>query len=108
LDAQRSDSVLLKRSRRDNQPTSPTEGKKKKKRRLRRVSSLDQDAGPSVPAAEEVPVPEFAEADPNGCDPTAVDPNGCDPAEVVRWMFVLMCPMPGWGHPGQRPMPHQP
>jgi hypothetical protein len=22
-------------------------------------------------------VPEFAEADPNGCDPTAVDPNGC-------------------------------
>mgnify|MGYP006934350017 CR=1 FL=1 len=78
LDAQRSDSVRPKRSRRDNQPTSPAEGKKKKKRRLRRVSSLDQDAGPSVPAAEEVPVPEFAEADPNGCDPTAVDPNGCD------------------------------
>jgi hypothetical protein len=42
------------------------------------VSSLDQDAGPSVPAAEEVPVPAFAKADPNGCDPTAVDPNGCD------------------------------
>jgi hypothetical protein len=81
LDAQRSDSVRPKRSRRDNQPTSPAEGKKKK-RRLRRVSSLDQDAGPYVPIAEEVPVPEFAEADPNGCDPTAVDPNGCDPAEV--------------------------
>jgi DNA-binding transcriptional regulator YdaS (Cro superfamily) len=46
------------------------------------VSSLDQDADPSVPATKEVPVPEFAEADPNGCDPTAVDPNGCDPAEV--------------------------
>jgi hypothetical protein len=42
------------------------------------VSSLDQDAGPSVPAAEEVLVPAFAEADPNGCDPTAVDHNGCD------------------------------
>jgi hypothetical protein len=78
LDIQRSDSVRPKRSRRANQPTSPAEGKKKKKRRLRRVSSLDQDAGPSVPAAEEVPVPAFAEADPNGCDPTAVDPNGCD------------------------------
>jgi hypothetical protein len=42
------------------------------------VSSLDQDAGPSVPAAEEMPVSAFAEADPNGCDPTDVDPNGCD------------------------------
>jgi hypothetical protein len=78
LDIQRSNSVRPKRSRRTNQPTSPAEGKKKKKRCLHRVSSLDQDAGPSVPAAEEVPVPAFAEADPNGCDPTAVDPNGCD------------------------------
>jgi hypothetical protein len=77
LDIQRSDSVRPKRSRRANQPSSPAEGKKKKKRRLRRVSSLDQDAGPSVPAAEEVPVPAFAEADPNGCDPTAAEPNGC-------------------------------
>jgi hypothetical protein len=41
------------------------------------VSCLDQDAGPSAPAAEEVPVPVFAEADPNGCDPTDADPNGC-------------------------------
>jgi hypothetical protein len=78
LDAQRSDSFCPKHTRRDNQPTSPAEGKKKKKRRLRRVSSLDQDAGPSFPVAEEMPVPEFAVADPNGCDPTAVDPNGCD------------------------------
>jgi hypothetical protein len=82
LDAQRSDSVRPKHSCRDNQPSSPAEGKKKKKRRLRRVSSLDQDADPSVPAAEEVLVPEFAEAGPNGCDPTDVDPNGCDPAEA--------------------------
>jgi hypothetical protein len=78
LDAQSSDSVRPKRSRRANQPTSPAEGKKKKKRRLRRVSGLDQDAGPSAPAAEEVPVPAFAKTDPNGCNPTAVDPNGCD------------------------------
>ena len=42
------------------------------------MSSLDQDAGPSAPAAEEVPVPVFAEADPNGCDPTDAEPNGCD------------------------------
>jgi hypothetical protein len=42
------------------------------------VSCLDQDAGPSAPAAEEVPVPVFAEADPNGCDPTDADPNWCD------------------------------
>jgi hypothetical protein len=39
---------------------------------------LDQDAGPSAPADEEVPVPVFAEADLNGCDPTDADPNGCD------------------------------
>jgi hypothetical protein len=82
LDAQRSNNVGPKRSRRADQPTSPAEGQKKKKRRLHRVSSLDQGAGPSVPVAEEVPVPEFAEAEPNGCDPTAADPNGCDPAEV--------------------------
>jgi hypothetical protein len=42
------------------------------------VSCLNQDAGPSAPAAEEVSVPVFAEADPNGCDPTDADPNGCD------------------------------
>jgi hypothetical protein len=78
LDIQRSDSVRPKRPHRATQPTSPAEGKKKKKRCLHRVSCLDQDAGPSAPAAEEVPVPVFAEADPNGCDPTDADPNGCD------------------------------
>ena len=39
---------------------------KKKKRRLRRVSSLDRDVGTSVPAAEEVLVPEFTDTDPDG------------------------------------------
>jgi hypothetical protein len=78
LDIQRSDSVCPKHPRRANQPTSLAEGKKKKKRRLRRVSCLDQDVDPSAPAAEEVLVPVFAEAEPNGCDPTDADPNGCD------------------------------
>jgi hypothetical protein len=82
LDTQRSDSVRPKRPRSANHPTSPAEGKKKKKRHLRRVSCLDQDAGPSAPAAEEVPVPVFAEADPNRCDPTDADPNGCDLDDV--------------------------
>ncbi len=76
LDAQRSNNVRPKRSRRADQPTFFAEGQKKKKRRLRRVSSLDQDAGPSVPVAEEVSVPESSDADPNGCAPSAADPNG--------------------------------
>jgi hypothetical protein len=82
VDTQRSDSIRSKRPCRTNHPTSPAEGKKKKKRRLRRVSCLNQDAGPSAPAAEEVPVPVFAEADPNGCDLTDAEPNGCDLDDV--------------------------
>jgi hypothetical protein len=175
LDAQKSINVRPKRSRRADQASFPAEGEKKKKRRLRRVSSLDQGVGPSAPVAEDVPVPEFTEADPNGCDPSDADPNGCvvrvvdedDEVEdeipliqknsrryiasgevvvflilpclpslvyknylwrtlikllktwfqkicyknrqmVARWMFVLMCSTPGWGHPGQRPAPHRP
>jgi hypothetical protein len=77
LDAQKSVNVRPKRSRRADQACFPAEGEKKKKRRLRRVSSLDQGAGPSAPVVEEVPVPEFTEADPNGCDPSDADPNGC-------------------------------
>jgi hypothetical protein len=77
LDAQKSINVRPKRSRRADQTSFPAEGEKKRKRRLRRVSSLDQGAGPSAPVAEEVPVPEFTEADPNGCDPSDADPNGC-------------------------------
>jgi hypothetical protein len=80
LDIQRPDNVRSKRPCRANQPASPADGQKKKKRRLRRVSSLDRDAGPSAPATEEVPMPEFTDADPNGCDPSNADPNGC----VVR------------------------
>jgi hypothetical protein len=76
-DIQRPDSVRLKRPCRANPIASPAEGQKKKERRLRRVSSLDQAAGPSVPATNEVPMPAFADADPNGCDLTVVDPNGC-------------------------------
>jgi hypothetical protein len=71
-----------KRLRQVSRPTAPAEGKKKKKRQLRRVSCLDQDAGPSAPAAEEVPVELFTGADPNGCDPADVDPNGCGPTDA--------------------------
>jgi hypothetical protein len=46
------------------------------------VSSLDQDAGSSAPAAEEVPVPEFAESDPNGCAVRVVDEDGEEKDEV--------------------------
>jgi hypothetical protein len=42
------------------------------------VSCLDQDAGPSAPAAEEVLVELFTGADPNGCDAADAEPNGCD------------------------------
>jgi hypothetical protein len=77
LDIQRPVSVRPKRPCRANQLDSHADEQKKKKRRLRRVSSLDRDVGPSVPAVEEVPVPEFTDADPNGCDPSVADPNGC-------------------------------
>jgi hypothetical protein len=80
LDIQRHVSVRPKRPCRVNQLDSPADEQKKKKRHLRRVSSLDRDAGPSVPAVEEVPVPEFTDADPNGCDPSVADPNGCAPS----------------------------
>jgi hypothetical protein len=80
LGIQRPVSVCLKRPCRANQPDSPADEQKKKKRRLRRVSSLDRDVGPSVPAAEEVLVPEFTDVDPNGCDPSFADPNGCAPS----------------------------
>jgi hypothetical protein len=82
LDIQKSDNVRPKRSHRANQPASPTDEKKQKKRRLRRVSSFDQDASPSVPAAEEVPVPAFAETNPDGCSLPAINPNGCDLDDV--------------------------
>jgi hypothetical protein len=42
------------------------------------VSCLDQEAGSSAPAAQEVPVELSTGADPNGCDPANADPNGCD------------------------------
>jgi hypothetical protein len=80
LDIQRPVSVCPKRPCRANELDSPADEQKKKKRRLRRVSSLDRDVGPSVPAAEEVPVTEVADADPNRCDPSVAGPNGCDPS----------------------------
>jgi hypothetical protein len=80
LDIQRPVSVRPRRPCRATQLDPSADEQKKKKRRLRRVSSLDRDVGPSVPAAEEVPVPEFTNADPNGGVPSAADPNGGAPS----------------------------
>jgi hypothetical protein len=75
LDIQKPVSTRPRRPCRANQPYPSADGQKKKKRRLRRVSSLDRDVGASVPAAEEVPVTEFVDADPNGCVQSAADPS---------------------------------
>jgi hypothetical protein len=80
LDIQRPVSARPKRPCRANQLDPSAAEQKKKKRRLRRVSSLDRDVGPSIPAAEGVPVPEFTDVDPNGCAPPAADPNGGAPS----------------------------
>jgi hypothetical protein len=82
VDARRAEGTRRKRLRQLSHPTVPAEGKKKKKRQLRRVSFLDHDAGPSAPAAEEVPVELFTRAVPNGCDPMDADPNVCDPMDA--------------------------
>jgi hypothetical protein len=71
-----------KRPRQVSRPTAPVEEKKKKRRRLRRLSCLDQDAGPSAPARDEVPAEVLPEVDPNGCVLPKVDPNGCVLPEV--------------------------
>jgi hypothetical protein len=90
LDAQKPASTRPRRPCRANQPDPSADEQKKKKRRLRRVPSLDRDVGTSVPDAEEVPVTEFTDADPNGCTqsvadpnvsaPSVADPNGCAPS----------------------------
>jgi hypothetical protein len=43
---------------------------------------LVRDVGTSVPAAEEVPVTKFTDADPNGCAPSVADPNVGAPSVV--------------------------
>jgi hypothetical protein len=80
LDTQKPTSTRPRRPCRANQPDPSADEQRKKKRRLRRVSSLDRDAGTSVPVAEEVPVTEFTDVDPNGCTQSAADPNGCAPS----------------------------
>jgi hypothetical protein len=108
LDVQSPVSARPRHPSRANQLDPPVDEQKRKKRRLRRVSSLDRGVGPSVPAAEEVPVPEFTDtelnggtppaADPNGSAPSAADPNGCAPSAadpngcvVYCWGLVLKC-----------------
>jgi hypothetical protein len=78
LDVQKPANARSRRPCRANQPGPSADEQKKKKRRLRQVSGLDRGVGPLAPAAEEVPVPDFTDADPKGCAPAAADPNGCD------------------------------
>jgi hypothetical protein len=82
LDVQKPASARPRRPCRANQLDPSTDEQKKKKRRLRQVSSLDRGAGPSAPAAEEVPMPDFTNTNPNGCAPSAADPNGCAPSDA--------------------------
>jgi hypothetical protein len=79
VDTRKPEGIRPKRPRQVSRPTAPIE-EKKKKRRLRRLSCLDQDAGPSAPVCEEVPVEVFTEVDPNLGVPVEADPNGCDHA----------------------------
>jgi hypothetical protein len=46
------------------------------------VSCLNQDASPSAPAAEEMPVELLTGTEPDGCDPADADPNGCKSTKV--------------------------
>jgi hypothetical protein len=71
--------------RRVSRLNAPIEEKKKK--RIRRLSCLDQDAGPSAPARDEVPAEVLPEVDLNGCVLPEVDPNGCDRAPAVVYIF---------------------
>jgi hypothetical protein len=88
VDTRKPEGTRPKRLRQVNRSAAPTE-EKKKKRRLRRLSCLDQDAGPSAPVCEEVPMEVFTKVDPTGGVPAGVDPNGCDcaptgPNECIR------------------------
>jgi hypothetical protein len=80
VDTRKPEGIRLKRPHQVSRPTAPVEEKKKKKRQLRRLSSLDQDAGPSAPVCEEVPAKVLTEADPNGGVSVEADLNGCDRA----------------------------
>jgi hypothetical protein len=99
LDIQKPASTRPRRPCRANQLDPSTDEQKKKKRHLRRVSSLDRDVGTSVPAAEEVSVPEFTDADPDGCAPSVADPNGVlhlllTPMGVLHLLLISMWVLP--------------
>jgi hypothetical protein len=105
LTAQKFDGAHPKRLRPASHLTAPAEGKKKKKRRLRRVSCLNQDVGPSAPAAEEVSVELFTGADPNGCDPADADPMGVTLMMLIPMGVTLMMLIPmGVIRPALTPM----
>jgi hypothetical protein len=87
VDTRKPEGTRLKSLRQVNRLATPAE--EKKKRRLWWLSCLDQDARPSAPVCEEVPIEVFTEVDPTGGVPAEVDPNGCDhtptdPNECIR------------------------
>jgi hypothetical protein len=82
LETRKPEGARPKRPCQVSRPTVPVEEKNKKKRRLLRLSCLDQDAGPSAPVCDEVPVEVLPEVHPNGGVHVEVDPNGCDRVEV--------------------------
>jgi hypothetical protein len=85
VDTRKPEGIRPTRLRPVSRPTTPVEEKKKKKGRLRQLSCLDQDAGPSAPVYEEVPVEVLTKVDPNGGVPVEANPNGCDraPADPI-------------------------
>jgi hypothetical protein len=94
VDTRKSEGTRQKRLHQVSRPTAPAEGKKKKKRRLWRLSCLDQDAGPSAHACEEVLAEVFTGVDPAGGVPAKVDPNGCDraPTDTNECIHALADP----------------
>jgi hypothetical protein len=75
VETRKPEGACLKCPRLVSRLTTPVE-EKKKKRQLRRLSCLDQDAGPSAPARDEVPGEVLPKVDPNGCVLPEVVPMG--------------------------------
>jgi hypothetical protein len=102
LDIQKPASARPRRPCRANQLDPSADEQKKKKRRLRQVSSLDRGAGPSVPAAEEVPVTDFTDADPMGVLHLLLIPMGVLHPMLIPMGVLLMLLMKTTGRKKMR------
>jgi hypothetical protein len=90
VDTQKPEGTRPKRPRQVSRPTAPVEEKKKKKRWLQRLSCLDQDAGPSAPVCEEVPVEVLPEVDPNGGVHVEADSMGVTVHQLIPMGVTLL------------------